>query len=111
MENFWNDIRTYFEAGFQEINAVQGLLIALVAAYFLASFGGVFVVALSATVVHIVVDALLPVLANNAQFQLPPLMEGDYWRYVVTLYAGYLIAITVFYVIKRVLMRSQVAHA
>lgn len=111
METFWNDVNAYAQTGFTQINAVQGLLIAIGAAYLLHSWSGVFVMAVGAVVVHVIFDVMLPVLANGAAFHLPPLVDGDYWRYLLTLYVGYLIVITVFYIVKRVVINRGYEHA
>lgn len=111
MENLWNDLMAYLDVGFAQVNVVQGLLIAVIAAFMMYAWSSVFVVAAGATVVHVLVDALLPVLNNSGEFRLPPLVEGDYWRYLLALYLGYIVAISVFYVIKRVLMNAQHSHA
>jgi hypothetical protein len=111
LQNLWNDIANYGEAGFYRINAIQGLLIAIGAAYFLHKWTGVFAMALGAVLVHVVLDVMIPVLANSAEFKLPPIVEADYWRYLLTLYVGYLIVITVFYVIKRMLLQGGAHHA
>lgn len=97
----------YMEAGFYRINAVQGLLIAMVAAYLMPVWGRVFVFALGAAIAHLILDVMLPVLANGAAFRLPPLVDAEYWRYALTLYVGYLLVITVFFVIKRMLTGAQ----
>jgi hypothetical protein len=111
MENLWNDITNYMEAGFYRINALQGLLIAIGAAYFLHRWSAVFAMAVGAVLVHVILDVMIPVLANNAAFQLPPLVEGDYWRYLLTLYVGYVLVITVFYAIKRIVLEGGARHA
>ena len=107
LDNFWNDVNSYAQSGFSHINAVQGLLIAIVAAFLMYRWSSVFFVAIGATIVHVLVDVMLPVLANGAPFKLPPLIDNEYWRYLVTLYVGYLIVITVFYVVKRMLVRGE----
>ncbi len=111
MENFWNDVNVYVQAGFTHINVLQGLLIAIGAAYFLYNWSNVFIVAIGAVVVHVIIDVMLPVLANHAAFALPPLVDGDYWRYLLTLYVGYLIVITVFYIVKRTVLSGDRQHA
>lgn len=111
LNQFWADLQVYMEAGFTHINALQGLLIAMVAAYLLHRWASVFAIAIGATVVHVIFDVMLPVLANSAPFKLPPLIEADYWRYVLTLYVGYVIVITVFYVVKRVVLRGGYEEA
>jgi MFS superfamily sulfate permease-like transporter len=104
LQTFLNDTNVYLQAGFAHVNAVQGLLIAIIAAFLMYRWSSVFVVAVGATVVHMVADVMLPVLANSAPFRLPPLVDGEYWRYVLALYVGYLAVITVFYIVKRVLV-------
>lgn len=111
MEQLWNDFWAYLEVGFAQVNVVQGLLIAIVAAFMMYRWGSVFVIAIGAVVFHILLDALLPVLNSTGAFRLPPLVEGDYWRYLFALYLGYILAISVFYVVKRVLVSAQHGHA
>ncbi len=107
LQTFLNDINVYLQSGFAHINAVQGLLIAIVAAFLMYSWGRIFAFAIGATVVHLVADVMLPVLANGAPFRLPPLVDSEYWRYVLALLIGYMVVITVFYVVKRVLLRVE----
>jgi hypothetical protein len=103
----WIDwIWEYFRVGFHDVNAILGLLIAIVAAYFLSKWSRVFVIAIGAVLAYVVATVMIPVIANNAQFKLPPLVEGEYWRGLVALYAGFLIVITVFYVVKKTLLKS-----
>lgn len=107
----YNTTSAYMQTGFYRINAVQGLLIAMVAAYFLPKWSRVFVIAGGATIAHLVLDVMLPVLANNAAFRLPPIVDSEYWRYALALYVGYLLVITVFYVIKRTMFSGGHSHA
>ena len=112
MDNFWNDFNDYLQTGFAHVNVVQGLLIAIIAAFLLYRWSGVFLAAVGAVVVHVLVDALLPVLNNNGgEFRLPNVVDNEFWRYALALYLGYVVAITVFYVIKRVLLSAQHATA
>ena len=107
MENAWNDFVAYLDAGFAQVNVVQGLLIAIVAAFMMYRWSSVIFVAVGATVVHVLVDALLPVLNKSGEFRLPPVVDGAYWHYLLALYLGYIVAITIFYVVKRVLVSAQ----
>lgn len=107
MENFWNDFMAYLDTGFAQVNVVQGILIAIIAAFMMYSWGSVFVVAAGAVIAHVLIDALLPVLNNAGEFRLPPVTEGDYWKYLLALYLGYIVAISVFYVVKRMLIGVQ----
>ena len=96
----------YFRTGFNDVNAVLGLLIAIGAAYLLGRYSRILVVALGAVVFYVVAQVMIPVIANNAAFRLPPLVEGAYWQQLVALYAGFILVITVFYIVKRTLLRG-----
>jgi molybdopterin-guanine dinucleotide biosynthesis protein A len=111
MENLWNDFNTYLQTGFAHVNVVQGLLIAIVAAFMTYRWSSVFIVAIGAAVVHVLVDALLPVLNKAGDFHLPPVVDKEYWHYLLALYLGYIVAITMFYVVKRVLISARQATA
>lgn len=106
LQSYLDWIWEFFRTGFYDVNAVLGLLIALVAAYFLSKWSRVFVIAVGAVLAYVVAQVMIPVIANNATFKLPPLVESEYWRGLVALYAGFLIVITVFYVVKRTLLKS-----
>ncbi len=103
--NYVNEIIDFLKAGFRDgfahVNAILGLLIALVATYTLNSWKRLWAVALGATLVHLVAEVMLPVLDNREQFHLPPnMVEMSYWRDAIALYLGYLIVIAIFFVIK-----------
>ncbi len=106
-------VQPYFEQalawareGYNQVNAVQGLIIAVVAAFLMGSYGRIFIISFGATLVHVVADVLLPVVANGAPLVLPPILESGYWRYVAVLFLGYFIIITVFYILKRTFLRG-----
>lgn len=100
-----NDIIAYLQAGFYQVNHLQGLIIALVAALLLPNAKSIPVFALGATVVHILVDVFAPVFANGAQLRLPPLVEVAFWEHVFILLLGYLIVISVLGLIKRLIFK------
>ena len=104
-------VAAYFQAGFYKVNAVQGLIIAAVAAYMLSDWRRILFMTAGAVVVHAIFDVMIPVLGGNAAFRLPPLVEMEYWRHLLQLYAGYLIVISVLYVIKRVVLGRAGSHA
>lgn len=106
VQQILNDIWAYFQDGFYKVNAIQGLLIAIVAAYLLHKWSRVFVIALGAVLVYVIIDVMVPVI-QGAQFKLPPVVEVEYWKYLLTLYAGFIVIITVFYIIKRLLLRGS----
>jgi uncharacterized protein YacL len=104
--------RQGFHEGFEHVNAILGLVIALIAAYMLSSWKRIWAMTLGATVVHLIAEVMLPVVANHSRFELPPnLIELSYWRAAAALYLGYLIVIGVFFFIKRnVMPRAATAH-
>ena len=101
-----NAVLDFFREGFNQVNALEGLIIALVAALFVPAWHRVWGVALGATLVTVIVNALMPVLADHAAFRLPPLMEPGYWRFLAVLFVGYLIVIGVFFFLKRLFLRE-----
>ncbi len=102
---FLESVLDFLRQGFSTVNGVQGLIIALVAALLLPSFGRLPVFVLGATVVHVLVDALLPVLSAGAALRLPDVLGLPFWRYVAVLLAGYLVVIALLALIKRVVLR------
>ena len=106
IQQFISAVNDYMQTGFYKVNALQGLLIAIVAAYLLPKWSRLFVIALGATLVHAIFDVMIPVLARNAPFRLPPLVDVEYWRYLLAIYIGFLIIIPVFYAVKLLVLRG-----
>lgn len=100
-----NDVLAFFQAGFDRVNGVQGLIIALVAALLLPGWRRLPAFTLGATVVHVLVDVLTPVIARGAPLLLPDILELPFWRYVAVLLAGYLVVIAVLMLIRKVLLK------
>ena len=86
--HFLNVILAFFREGFNNVNAVEGLVIALVAAIIAPAWDRIWAVALGATVVHLIADVLIPVIARHAAFHLPPLMEFSFWRTALALFGA-----------------------
>lgn len=103
----------YLRDGFGTINNPKGLLIALAAVIFMGSWRQWIPIALVATVVHIAIEILAPVLAGGGgQVTLPPdLMEESFWTRALVLFLGYLIIVGIFFFLKSLLFRrSAAAH-
>jgi hypothetical protein len=100
-------VTEYFRSGFYNVNGVKGLLIALLAAYYLTEWRRIFVVALGGVAAHVVLDVMIPVIVVSAPFALPPIVEVSYWQTLLKLYAGYLIVISVFFLVKRLLQGGR----
>ena len=99
-------ILEYFQSGFSSVNAAQGLIIGAVAAYVMPQWRRLPVIVACAVIGHVALDVMLPVLAKSGSFRLPPLLEVDYWRYLLQLYAGFLVVVSVFYLVKSLLVQG-----
>lgn len=100
----------YLRDGFWTINNPKGLLIALAATIFLSSWKQLPPFALVATVVHIIIDRLTPVLSGGGgSVTLPPLLEEAFWTQALVLILGYAIIIAVFFVIKGMFFKKGAA--
>lgn len=101
----------YLREGFANINNPLGLLVALVAVIFMGSWRQWVPLALVATIVHIVIGQLSPVLSGGGgQVTLPPdLMQESFWTRAGVLLLGYLVVTAVFFFIKSMLFRGGAA--
>jgi len=109
-----NFFRDGFRDGFAHVNGALGLIIAVFAAYQLSDWKRLWAAALGATVAHLVAVVMIPVLANERGFQLPPdLLELSYWKTAAALFLGYLVVVAVFFAIKKNLLPKSggAAHA
>ena len=125
MEGMIGEIQTYIApvwAWFQEgLNvhgptAAEGInwmtlgiqmgVIALVMALLMQSYGAILIFTVVGTVVHVVVDQVLPMVREGAAFSMPPVTAMDYWQYLAFLGTAYLVGITVFAMIKAILFRG-----
>jgi hypothetical protein len=113
---YLHEFLAFFENGLREgfahVNGALGLIIALVGAYMLHHWKRLWAVALGATLIHLIAEVMIPVLANQTRFALPnDLLQMSYWRTAAALYLGYLVVIMVFFVIKKtVLPKAAAAH-
>jgi hypothetical protein len=94
--------------GFLRINVVLGLLIAVIAAFMLSSYRlrPVIATTIGATLMFIIVQTLVPVIDHGAAFKLPDVLVVNFWRELGLLAAGLFIAITIFYIVRRTMLRG-----
>jgi len=112
--NFLMALFALAQGGFDGVNQVVGLIIALVAALLMPAWRSLWGTAAGATIAHIVVGVLRPVMDGGA-FILPDIMTGRFWMTALALFLGYAIVIAVFFFIKTLLpgvspRRTRVAH-
>ena len=87
------------QGGFDGVNQVTGLLIAIIAALLMTAWSRLWATALGAALVHVAIGVLRPVLDGGA-FVLPNLLTLGFWMSVLALFLGYAIVIAVFFLIK-----------
>lgn len=106
LHQYLNDIFDFAHQGFAGVNGVLGLIIAVVAIFTMSSYRAILVTTLGSTVVYLIAERLAPVISNHAPLTLPDIMVMAFWRHVGLVAVGLLIAITVLYVIKRLVLRG-----
>jgi hypothetical protein len=97
------DALDFAREGFSQVNAIQGLVVAFVAAFLMREWGRWLIVTIGAVIAHIALDVLAPMIANDAAFRLPPVLESHYWRYLGLLAVGYFIVIGLLFAVRRVI--------
>lgn len=101
----FHTVLQYAQTGFEQVNAVLGLIIAIVAAFILPKYSRILVFSIGAVLVHEVVMTLMPVINGSGALRLPEVLQGYFWNQVLFLFIGYLIIITIFYVLRRALLK------
>ena len=96
------------QGGFDGVNQVMGLLIAVIAALLMTAWSRLWATALGAALVHVAIGVLRPVLDGGA-FVLPNVLTLGFWMSVLALFLGYAIVISVFFLIKS-LVTGGVGH-
>jgi len=109
LAHYWNDFWTFFREGLNGVNPIQALVIALLGAIATSSFFGLFVAAALAVVIHLLVNALLPVLINHKDF-VAPVMDNAFWHYALSLFVLYFVAIGVLFLIKMLMQHRPRSH-
>lgn len=90
------------QTGFDGVNQVMGLLIAVVAALLMPAWSRLWATALGAAFVHHLINALRPMLDGGA-FALPPVLTLGFWMMTLALFLGYAVVIAVFFLVKSLL--------
>jgi len=104
--HFWGVFWDYFREGLTHINPILGLAIAIVGGLMVSGIVSLFFISVLAVVVHILGDALIPVVLNHAPFVLPPL-EKPLVHYAVTLYVAYFVAIGAIFLLKTIFASAR----
>ena len=106
------DALDFAHSGFMQANVILGLLIALIAAFMLSkyTFKAVIGTTIGATVLFVLAQVLVPVLDHNAPFRLPDIMVVAFWRQLASLALGLFVVITLFYVVKKTVLKGGGGH-
>ncbi len=101
-----NPILEFLQTGFDKVNAVQGLLIALFATVLMRKWGQLFFIAAGATVFYVVLDALIPILTEGGEIKLPRVVDVGFWQNALSFFVGFVIIIAMFFAVKAVVFRG-----
>lgn len=104
-----NPVADLLRTGFNQVNAVLGLIIALIASFQLPAWKKLWEMALAALAFHIVAQLLAPAIDHGAAIRLPALTDLTTWRSWLGIYVGYVILIAVFYFLRTRLLRPAAA--
>ena len=110
---FFEGVFALAQGGFDTVNQILGLVIALIAAILMPAWRSLWSTALLAAAAHIVVGLVRPSLDGGA-FALPDLLSVGFWMTVAALFLGYAVVIAVFFLIKTIISgrghRRHYAH-
>ena len=87
------------QGGFDGVNQVVGLLIALVMTLLMPVWRAIWAYSLGAALVHIIINTLRPVMDGGA-FALPDVLTLGFWTGVLALFLGYVVVIAIFFFLK-----------
>ena len=107
---FLDEVMAFLRGGFNQVNAILGLLIALFASFQLSSWKKLWEIALVAVLIHILALMLAPVIANGAPIRLPPILEAAWLRNLLAIYVGYIVLIALFFFMRSKLLKPAAAH-
>jgi hypothetical protein len=97
-------ILQFLQGGFDKVNAVQGLLIALFATVLMRKWAQLFVIAFGATIIYIIVDAATPIVTKGAEIKLPPVMTLGFWQDGLSFFVGFVVIIAMFFAVRQVIL-------
>lgn len=99
IDHSWNVFWDYFRQGLPHINLLLGVAIALVGGMMVGSLFGLIVIALLAVMVHVLAEAIIPMVLNHASFVLPSL-NNAFVHTAISLYIAYFVVIGAIYIVR-----------
>jgi hypothetical protein len=105
LTEYLNEGMALANQGFDTVNSIQGLVIAVIAAGMMRGYGQIIAYAIGATVVHEIVTIIRHIAMHDGT-PMPNFTDPAELKLIAIRLVGYFVAITVIYVIRRVLIRS-----
>lgn len=116
MEQFFAQVGTFFtgifglaQGGFDGVNQILGLLIALIAAILMASWKRLWAMAVGATLIHLIIGVVRPAL-DGGEIRLPDVLTLPFWMTALALFLGYCVVIAIFFLIKSLFVKGGGKH-
>jgi len=91
--------------GFDTVSSVQGIIIAVIAAALMRRYGQIIGWAIGATIIHEVVTIARHAIAHEGVV-IPDLTNMAVLKLIAIRFVGYLVAISLIYLVRRILMRA-----
>ena len=98
------------QGGFDTINQVTGLIIAVIATFMMPAWSRLWATSLGAAFVFILVDLARPMLDGGA-FVMPALLTMGFWMMVLALFLGFAVVIAVMFFIKSLFVGRGHGHS
>src|SRR5690606_5485803 len=99
------------QAGFTGVsNQVLGLVIALIGALVMARWSDLWRTAAAGAVIHVVAQAVLPMLDGGA-LTIPNLMTLGFWMSLLALFLGFAVLMAALFFVKSLFVRRGHSHA
>ncbi len=97
------------QGGFDTINQVTGLVIAVIAALMMPAWSRLWATSLGAALVFILVGLVRPMLDGGA-FVMPALLTLNFWMTVLALFLGFAVVVAVMFFIKSLFVGRGHGH-
>tara|TARA_R110000824_G_scaffold390760_6_gene587652 strand:- start:5082 stop:5405 length:324 start_codon:yes stop_codon:yes gene_type:complete len=91
--------------GFDTVNSLQGIVIAVIAAAVMRRYSHIIGMSLLATIAHEIVTIARGAVGGGS-VTLPDITNPDVLKLIAVRFVGYLVVISLIYLVRRVVMRS-----
>lgn len=105
LTEYLNEGMALAQQGFDTVNSIQGLVIAVIAAGLMRGYGQIVFYAIGATIVHEVVT-IIRHMAMHDGTPMPNFTDPAELKLIAIRLVGYFVAITLIYLVRRILIRS-----